>query len=156
MTSNFGIPGAGFMVLIEDMLRVANSNLTGLEEDAESVRSKLEGMTGTDSAFSTYPLAQELARHHEKAVRVLEETVVGLTADLKNFQDIISASSKSYTDVDQASSAALTQIGHKYGAGSDHHWNINEHYNKKNNQDNGASGIDDATTSIDHADSSMG
>lgn len=98
----------------EEIRKIANSTFGELRDQTQTKAAEFSSADVSESAFSTYPLAQSLGVQHQAAVSVFTKTMDGVLQDLARFQAALLDSAKEYENTDDAAAAALSAVDSKF------------------------------------------
>jgi hypothetical protein len=101
-------------VTIEELEEIANSALPDLESDASNTAKPFADEALPPSAFGNVPRGLALAGQHGAAHAVMSETIEGVIADLRLFQERILAAARNHRNADEGAQAALIALGRRY------------------------------------------
>ena len=113
-------------VTISAVLEIANS-LSDAETDVNHASTSFKNLTLDVGAFGHSPLGQELGHQHRGAHEVFVETIQGVVADLRDFQQNLRDSMKSHEATDDSAEALLLGLAKKYDG---HTYNADANYDQ--------------------------
>lgn len=100
-------------VTISEVLAIASS-LSDAETDVDHASTSFKNLTLDVGAFGHSPLGKELGHQHQGAHEVFVETIQGVVADLRDFQQNLRDSMKSHEATDDSAEAMLLGLAKKY------------------------------------------
>jgi hypothetical protein len=100
-------------VTISEVLAIASS-LSDAEADVDQASTSFKNLTLDVAAFGHSPLGKELGHQHKGAHEVFVETIQGVVADLRDFQQNLRDSMKSHEATDDSAEALLLGLAKKY------------------------------------------
>lgn len=113
-------------VTISAVLEIANS-LSDAETDVNHASTSFKNLTLDVGAFGHSPLGKELGHQHQGAHEVFVETIQGVVADLRDFQQNLRDSMKSHEATDDSAEALLRGLAKKYDG---HTYNADANYDQ--------------------------
>ncbi|MBC7630362.1 hypothetical protein [Aeromicrobium sp.] len=106
---------AGIQVAIEAIEEIKNRGLTDAENLATSATSEFRHNRTPLHAFSSFPMAAEVAQQQDAAYQVYVSTIDGVLADLRTFQANLGGNVNSWKTVDEDTQARLIKFASNFG-----------------------------------------
>jgi hypothetical protein len=126
LTAGQAVAAAGEIEMtISEIREIATRTMSELQGQAENTRTPFGNLALPPGAFGEVPLGQALGRQHQAAHDVFVQTIDGIVADLRDFQQRLLQSAESQESTDDAAQAALVSLGQGY---ADHTFRSTESY----------------------------
>lgn len=103
-----GGSGARVEITIERIEEIARTMMASMDDTARNKSSDFRNTKLSQGVFGQYDRAQEFAAQQDAAHQVFVETIQGVIADLRAFQENLLASARTSRRTDEAAESSLT------------------------------------------------
>lgn len=112
-----GAAGGDIALDFED-LRAIGEHTSSTAAEARTAGSAISATRGEHGRYSSYPVAQQLAAHHDAVADVFTQTLQALSQEMEEFGVALKQCATNYADADDGIQAALASVCSRLTSGN--------------------------------------